>query len=140
MIAYDLACRNSHKFEGWFEDAEAFELQRSKGLVVCPFCDDTNVDIVPSRFAIRTYGAGPVSSGCDKGTASEEESLLRKAAEFLEKHFEDVGPNFSKEALKMHYGVTEKRSIRGTSSEQEESMLNAEGIKFLKIPIARMDS
>ncbi|MGD9072079.1 MAG: DUF1178 family protein, partial [Desulfobacterales bacterium] len=43
--------------------------------------------------------------------------------------------DFTKEALKMHYGVTEQRNIRGTSSPEEEKILKEEGIEFIKIPI-----
>jgi hypothetical protein len=58
----------------------------------------------------------------------------------LEKNFEDVGANFSREALKMHYGVSEKRNIKGTSTKAEEEVLEKEGIKFFKVPVPRLDS
>ncbi|MGD8990243.1 MAG: DUF1178 family protein, partial [Desulfobacterales bacterium] len=38
MIAYDLQCIDGHAFEGWFEDCEAYESQKKKGLVACPLC------------------------------------------------------------------------------------------------------
>ncbi len=60
--------------------------------------------------------------------------------DFLEKNFENVGPDFTREALKMHYGVSKNRNIRGTSTKAEEDMLEQEGIKFFKIPIPRLDS
>ena len=60
--------------------------------------------------------------------------------EFLEKNFEDVGTDFAREALKMHYDVSEKRNIRGTGTEAEEEMLKKEDIKFFKVPIPRLDS
>jgi hypothetical protein len=46
-----------------------------------------------------------------------------------------VGCNFATEALKMHYGATEQRNIRGTSTDTEEKMLKEEGIGFLKVPV-----
>lgn len=52
MIAFDLQCVNGHAFEGWFDDKIAFEDQQKQGLVTCPVCDDSNVFIVPSTFAI----------------------------------------------------------------------------------------
>ena len=58
-------------------------------------------------------------------------------AEFVEKNFEDVGADFTKEALKIHYGVTEPRNIRGVSTPEEEKTLKEEGIEFLKIPVAK---
>jgi hypothetical protein len=45
-----------------------------------------------------------------------------------------VGADFSKEALKMHYGVEKKRNIRGSATGEEEETLKDEGIKFFKIP------
>jgi hypothetical protein len=60
--------------------------------------------------------------------------------EFLQNNFEDVGSKFAQEALKMHYDVTDKRNIRGTTTEDEEKMLKKEEIDFVKIPIPRLDS
>ena len=40
----------------------------------------------------------------------------------------------TKEALKIHYGATEPRNIRGVSTPAEEEILKEEGIEFFKIP------
>jgi len=48
-----------------------------------------------------------------------------------------VGTEFTKEALKMHYGVTDKRNIRGSATAGEEEVLKEEGIKFFKFPLTR---
>jgi hypothetical protein len=136
MIVYDLQCTNGHTFEGWFGDRKAYEDQSREKLIVCPVCSETSVVAVPSRFSIK---ASPTSS--ERGDQkSEDRAAVEKTLEFLEDHFEDVGANFAPEALKMHYDVTEKRNIRGTSTEAEEKMLKEEGIKFLKLPIPRLDS
>jgi len=37
--------------------------------------------------------------------------------------------------LKIHYGATEPRNIRGVSTKEEEKTLKEEGIQFFKIPI-----
>jgi hypothetical protein len=136
MIVYDLQCANGHTFEGWFEDRNAYEDQGRKKLIVCPVCSDTSVVAVPSRFSIK---AGPTSSE-KKEDKSEDLATVEKTIEFLEKNFENVGVNFAPEALKMHYNVTEKRNIRGTTTEAEEKMLKEEGIEFFKLPIPRLDS
>jgi hypothetical protein len=136
MIVYDLQCANGHTFEGWFEDREAYEDQGREKLIVCPVCSDTSVVPVPSRFSIKS---GPTSSE-KEDDKPEDRTTVEKALEFLENNFEDVGANFAPEALKMHYDVTEKRNIRGTSTEAEEEMLKKEGIKFFKVPIPRLDS
>ncbi|NVM23574.1 MAG: DUF1178 family protein [Desulfobacterales bacterium] len=138
MIAYDLKCTNGHTFEGWFEDLKAFECQKRKKLIACPVCNDTSVAVVPSTFAIKTSSCQPQKAdAADKG---EDEISVGKIMDFLGKNFEDVGPDFAREALKMHYGVSENRNIRGTSTKVEEDMLEQEGIKFVKIPTPRLDS
>ncbi len=135
MIAFDLQCANGHTFEGWFEDNQAYEDQKKKGMITCPVCNDSQVEKILSPFAIR-------SSSVPAATNSQHEHYLKviaetnqKIAEYVEKNFDDVGADFTKEALKIHYGVTEPRNIRGVSTESEEKTLKSEGIEFYKIPI-----
>jgi hypothetical protein len=64
------------------------------------------------------------------------EKIGEKISDFVEKNFDDVGCNFAKEALKIHYGVTEPRNIRGVSTDKEEKTLKEEGIQFFKVPIS----
>ena len=131
MIAYDLQCVNGHAFEGWFEDSDAYQDQKKKGLIACPVCNDTQVSRIPSTFAIKSR---PVPTG-----SSLQEKNLKKIGkeiiDFVEKNFDDVGCDFAKEALKIHYGVQEPRNIRGVSTKEEEKMLKEEGIDFVKIPM-----
>ena len=132
MIAYDLQCVNGHSFEGWFEDEKTFKDQEKKGLIACPVCDMTAVTRIPSTFAIKSSARSSPSS---ENTAAQMEELSLRISDFIEKNFDNVGCDFAKEALKMHYGVTEQRNIRGTSSPEEEKTLKEEGIEFIKIPI-----
>ena len=44
MIKYALACEQAHEFESWFPSSEAFESQRKRGFVTCPFCDSVKVE------------------------------------------------------------------------------------------------
>jgi hypothetical protein len=131
MIAYDLQCVNGHAFEGWFEDREAYQDQKKKKLIACPVCNTTHVSRIPSTFAIK-------SSPIPKKVSLEEENLKqvgKEIVDFVQKNFDDVGCDFAKEALKIHYGVEEPRNIRGVSTKEEEKMLKKEGIDFLKIPM-----
>jgi hypothetical protein len=57
--------------------------------------------------------------------------------DYIDKHFEDVGDDFYKEALKMHYGEAEKRNIKGTATTEEEITLKEEGVEFIKVPIIK---
>lgn len=129
MIAFDLACSCGHLFECWFESAGAYDRQHERGLITCPVCDGGNVRKIPSAFAVKKSGESPAPSGQDV------ETLHRKLADYISTHFEDVGPSFATEALKIQYGVTEPRNIRGVSTKEEEKMLKEEGVDVLKFPM-----
>jgi len=133
MIAYDLQCSQGHCFEGWFEDEKAYLEQKKQQLVTCPLCDETGVTRVPSAFAIKSSRPGvPVDA-----RQTELAQLGQQMVQFVEKNFDDVGNDFAKEALKMHYGVAEPRNIRGLSSKEEEKQLKEEGIEFFKFPLPK---
>jgi hypothetical protein len=59
--------------------------------------------------------------------------------DYIDGHFDDVGPDFTKESLKMHYGVAEKRNIRGSATAEEEKTLKQEGVQYFKIPVLKED-
>ena len=130
MIAFDLFCSNGHKFECWFKDGASFEEQKSTGMITCPICDDPQIEKGFSPFAIKKRGE-KVEEKIDPHQA------LQLVHDFLDKHFEDVGAEFYKEALKIHYGETEKRNIKGTATTEEEVILKEEGVPFLKIPVIK---
>ena len=135
MIAYDLQCQNGHTFEGWFEDAKAYQKQKKAGLVTCPVCDDTHVARIPSTFAIKGTTSGP-----PKGLPNIDPATMATAiANYVEETFDNVGADFAKEALKIHYGVNEPRNIRGVSTQQEEETLRKEGVAFAKFPLPVTD-
>lgn len=132
MIAYDLQCSNGHTFEGWFEDPTTFEQQQAGGLIACPVCNTVEVFRVPSTFAIKNRPSVPAAR-------LDVARLKHRMAEFIATNFENVGPDFSKEALKIHYGVTEPRNIRGSSTDREEKILRQEGVQFFKFPVPAGD-
>jgi hypothetical protein len=131
MIAYDLQCIHGHSFEGWFEDAKAYEKQEKNALIACPLCNSTSIARIPSTFSIKS------STSLKEFTGSQADlvNINQKIVDFVEKNFDDVGCEFAKEALKMHYGVTESRSIRGVSTKEEEKTLKDEGVEFFKVPM-----
>lgn len=131
MIAYDLSCENGHTFEGWFENTRAYQQQQKKGLVSCPVCNSTCIDRIPSTFGIKS---SPLPSSRSPANPSLEK-LGRQIYDFMDKNFDNVGSDFAKEALKIHYGASEPRNIRGVSTDQEEQTLRDEGVKFFKLPL-----
>lgn len=137
MIAYDLQCGNGHRFEGWFEDSRSYECQRRQGLVSCPVCEDTDVARLPSTFAIKGNAA---TAPAGAHPPVDMAALGKQIVDYVENNFDNVGADFATEALKMHYGVSEPRSIRGVSTPQEEETLKAEGIRFFKLPVPQKPS
>ena len=130
MIAYDLQCTNGHYFEGWFEDSNAYQDQNKRGLIACPVCNDTAVSKIPSTFAIKSSQPNNIGA-----PVAQLEQINKKVAEFVEKNFDNVGCEFAKEALKIHFGASEPRNIRGVSTEEEEKVLKEEGVEFIKFPM-----
>lgn len=131
MIVFDLSCTNGHVFEGWFEDSRDFEGQKKRKLISCPVCNDTSVFKIPTKFAIKSSENGTTFSGKEITLAE----ITKKVADFVENNFDNVGTEFAAEALKIHYGVSEPRNIRGVSTSLEEKTLKEEGVQFFKVPI-----
>jgi hypothetical protein len=135
MIAYDLKCGNGHTFEGWFEDSLSFASQNERGLIACPVCNDSEIVRLPSRFAIKSSPAPLPQKESDSREEQLRAQIGKEVVEFVQKNFDNVGCDFAKEALKIHYGVSEPRNIRGVSTQQEENLLKQEGISFFKLPM-----
>ncbi len=131
MIAYDLICSNGHLFECWFKDSASFEEQNEAGIINCPICDDTQV--------VRAFSPFMIKKGDAERKRGEESvhQAVQMIQDYLEKNFEDVGADFAKEALKIHYGKVEKRNIRGTATTEDEVILKEEGVQFIKVPIVK---
>jgi hypothetical protein len=134
MIVFDLRCARDHRFEGWFDKIDDLESQLAQGQIACPSCGDINIERVLS----------PVSIKKKKSPTDETKSAYKtwqNLCRYVQDNFEDVGHNFAKEALKVHYGHGEERNIRGVTTETEEDMLKKEGVPFVKIPMPQeMDS
>ncbi len=136
MIVFDLECSEGHIFEAWFNNTQSFEEQKAKGMINCPYCSDTHVRKVISPVATKT----PPQPDTKRDTASIDYGRLAKEiVDYVDKNFDDVGTEFAKEALKIHYDVSEKRNIKGSATADEEKMLEDEGIEFFKLPIPKID-
>lgn len=130
MIVFDLQCEKGHAFEGWFEDSHAYDAQKKKGLITCPSCNSNAISKLPSTFAIKGSQPLPPPLG-----PIDLKKMTNEISDYVTKNFDNVGCEFAKEALKMHYGVSESRNIRGVSTKEEEKILSKEGIQFFKIPV-----
>jgi hypothetical protein len=136
MIAFDLECSKGHMFEAWFNNAQSFEEQNTKKMINCPYCNDTNIRKVISPVAMKTSSQPDPKKDME---SIDYRRLAKEIVDYIDKNFDDVGTDFAKEALKMHYDVSEKRNIKGSATSEEEKMLKEEGIEFFKVPVPKTD-
>ncbi|MDX2218766.1 MAG: DUF1178 family protein [Burkholderiales bacterium] len=141
MIVFNLICPDEHKFEGWFASSEAFEQQRSSGLVTCPMCGDANIR---KALTAPRLNLGSDSSAANQPTAEHSEGtqaylgsqhmLLQQFKQFILANTENVGGEFAERARRMHYGEEAHRNIRGKVSAEEAAELREEGITSFSLP------
>jgi hypothetical protein len=130
VIVYNLRCKNSHEFEGWFKDSTAFDVQAKSGKLACPICDTRTV-----KKAIMA----PAVSGARKSAVTDSEAKkMRQFMTGLRKYVQDnadyVGPKFAEEARKIHYGESEDRHIYGEATLEEARELVDEGVDVAPLP------
>jgi hypothetical protein len=139
MVIFDLICQNDHRFEGWFADLADLDVQLTGGLISCPVCGDTHIQRRPSTFGmVKSRQGDDAPKGKRELLEEKKQDLYRQLAEAsdrLREDFADVGPSFSDEALKMHYGASPRRNIMGHSTGAEEELLRKEGVEFYKAPL-----
>ena len=136
MIIFDLECLNGHVFEGWFENKNDLELQQEQGILICPVCDTSDVVQKLHPIAIQKNSAHTHHKAL-KASHTAMAEFTEKVAEYVEKNYEDVGSDFTKQALKMHYGAKEYQNIRGSTTKEDDKILAKEGIPVLKVPVTK---
>ncbi|MGI4748243.1 MAG: DUF1178 family protein [Janthinobacterium lividum] len=152
MIHYQLRCGTGHEFEGWFRDSTSFELQSETGLLTCPNCGTTKVSRGLMAPAVRTRRAStPVGStsegvpvaqpsvqqppaGNEVGLPDEMRAMLQRVRAEVERNCDNVGDDFTAEALRMHRGEASVRGIYGNANEDDREALADEGIQVMQIP------
>ena len=133
MIKYQLRCRCTHEFEGWFPDSKEYKKQKNKGMIQCPMCDSTSVDKAIMAPAVKTskIKAQPDEDFMVMGESADQ--ILRKLNKKIKKDFQDVGKNFAKEARKAHKGKRDQK-FYGKPSKEETNKLLDEGIDLFAVP------
>lgn len=138
MIVYDLRCANSHTFEGWFNDLASFEEQKERKLIRCPVCGSHDISIIPST--VKCVGKSSPAEDDSPHRNVTYRRVIEEVTRYINTHCEDVGDQFAEVALKIHRNEEERRNIKGTTTEDEEQELTAEGVEFLKVPVIKYDS
>ncbi len=165
MIRYTLNCTDDHVFESWFQNSAAFDKQKKRGLVTCPICGSGKVEkaimapqlvrtdverppaptppvappnpqaATPAPLPTPPVPAGKSSVAIMSLQERELRQKLKELRDHVTKNANYVGPRFSEEARKMHYGEIEHRSIYGEASPDDAKSLHEEGIEFHPLPI-----
>jgi len=134
MILFDLCCENEHVFEVWFASSSQFEEQKKKKLINCPICNSNKIK--KALMAPKLNGTKKNSKTTSRNVLNDSSVInkFKKFKKFVEENTVDVGKDFTEEARKIHYGETERKSIRGeTTKEQAEELLD-EGIPIARLP------
>ena len=143
MIHYTLKCSQDHRFDSWFQSAEAFDKLKASGLVACSICGDTHVDkammaprVRPARgAAVAPEGAtSEKTSGPLSQPATELEQALTHLRKQVEANSDYVGMNFAREARAMHDGESPERAIHGEARLDEARALLEDGIPVTPLP------
>ncbi|EPX81997.1 DUF1178 family protein [Salipiger mucosus] len=149
MINYSLKCGADHRFDSWFQSAEAFDKLQSAGMVACAICGSTDVQkdlMAPSVSSRRKDGAPPEESAQQDGgdeapapgplsePASPAEQALRALRAQVEANSDYVGRDFAREARAMHSGEAPQRAIWGETRGDEAKALIEEGVPVTPLP------
>ncbi len=127
MIRYALKCDAGHRFESWFQSADAFEALLERGLVECPDCGTAAVE--KAMMAPRV--------GSSHMLAASERAAERALAELrsrIEENSDYVGENFAAEARAIHLGDAPERPIYGEARPEEARALLEDGVPVLPLP------
>ena len=133
MIKYILKCSKKHEFESWFSDSKEFEKLKKKKLIECIFCQSKNVDKSIMSPNIASKDKTEVKKFNTKEFDKIKKDLI-KIKKFVEKNFEFVGDKFPQVAREIYYDKKKNKNIYGTTTFQERSELEEEGIELTSIP------
>ena len=142
MIRYSLKCPSGHRFESWFQNADAFGTLKSAGQLSCAICGDTTVE-----KELMSPGIPSAAATVDPTTASQSPALpdlmqpgsdLEKAVAAWRKHVETnseyVGVQFASEVRRIHEGEAPERLIHGEARPEEARKLIEEGLPIAPLP------
>lgn len=145
MKVLDLHCRQGHVFEGWFASEDDFQGQLRDALVQCPLCADVHISKRLSAPRLNLGARQPASessapvaplpsvNSTTQASGVDQQAAWLSLARKVLATTEDVGPQFAREARRIHHGEAEQRAIRGRASAEETMQLLDEGIAVLPL-------
>ncbi len=133
MIVFDLKCGAGHVFESWFGSSAGYEDQRTRGLIACPMCGDT--DVAKAVMAPNVAAKGNQAPSPDVVKAAMA-AIAEAQSRALEKS-EWVGVRFAEKARAMHEGTEPNALIHGQATRDEAKALIDDGVPVapLLVPV-----
>ena len=139
MIQFTIKCAEDHRFDSWFQSAEAFDKLLARGLVSCAVCGSTDVEKAMMAPRIRDGKSEAKPPETQENTAlttptNPTEKALAELKAQVEKNSEYVGMNFAREARDMHDGSAPERAIYGEARPEEARKLIEDGVPVAPLP------
>ena len=134
MIHYSLVCDKSHKFDGWFASAAAYDAQKLRGLVTCPICLTVTVDKALMAPSIGRAGSDRVSVSIGHPQHQQLRDAMQALRNKVTSEADYVGDRFAEEARKIHFKEVDPRGIYGEATREEIAALVDEGVDFMPLP------
>jgi hypothetical protein len=134
VIQYSLVCDQSHKFDAWFRNAEAYDEQAQRGIVSCPVCGSAKVGKAIMAPAVARTDTGKVAVSTGHPSQAEIRAFLSAMRKKVMAEADYVGDRFAEEARKIHFNEADPRGIYGEATREEVSGLLEEGIDILPLP------
>lgn len=143
MICYTLKCAENHRFDSWFQSANAYDKLMAAGMVTCSVCGALGVEKTIMAPQVRTARKQPKTEpepeaakteGPLSAPASPAEQALTEMRKLVEANSEDVGDSFASEARAIHDGDAPERSIYGQAKPEDAKALVEDGIQVAPLP------
>ncbi len=134
MIHYSLVCDKSHKFDGWFANAAAYDAQKQRGLVTCPICLTTEVDKALMAPSVGRSDSGKVALSIGHPQHQQLREAMLALRNKVTSEADYVGDKFAEEARKIHFKEVDPRGIYGEATRDEVAALVEDGVDFMPLP------
>ena len=135
MIQFTLKCPDGHRFDSWFQSAEAFDKLAAGGMVACAVCGSQGVEkAVMAPRVVRSGAEERVPERPLSQPRSPAEQAISELRRRIEQQTEDVGRDFAREARAMHEGDAPHRAIRGEAATEEAKSLIEDGVPIVPLP------
>ena len=122
-----------HEFESWFSSSIEYEQLKKKNLIECIFCKSTKIE--KSIMSPNIVGKkDKIDNRFDSREFIKIKKKMQEIKKFVEKNFQFVGNNFSREVRDIYYDNKKNKNIYGTISQKEKEELIDEGIEVASVP------